>query len=184
MIEQWYYLSMKLKGFTLLELVIVIIIIGVLTSLALPRLFGVVESARSAEALSMMASIRRTVEICYLQKDSWQDCVAGPLLFLTEGYGFPERLGIPYPGEAPNSHFEYQVFWTLNPPGYVIKAARNTRDGGAAGFTDQIHMNVLGSDIGYCGSGAFENVGDYPPGGPAGACNFVTGTWILVFGGG
>ena len=39
------------KGVTLLEIIIVVIIIGVLASLALPRLFSTVEFSRSAEAI-------------------------------------------------------------------------------------------------------------------------------------
>lgn len=54
------------KAFTLLEIVIVIIIIGVLASLALPKLFGMVESSRSAEALASFATLRREIERCYL----------------------------------------------------------------------------------------------------------------------
>ena len=52
----------KLKGFTLLEFIIVIIIVAVLASIALPRLFRLVEYARLTEAIvaigfSLVASI-------------------------------------------------------------------------------------------------------------------------------
>ena len=57
---------MNRKGFTLLELIIVIVIVGVLASLALPRLFSVIEGSRATEALSTIASIRSAMERCYL----------------------------------------------------------------------------------------------------------------------
>lgn len=54
------------KAFTLLELVIVIIIIGVLASLALPRMFRVIEGTKAAEAVGD--------DFCYT-------CFNGALLF-------------------------------------------------------------------------------------------------------
>lgn len=48
---------MRKTGFTLLELVIVIIIIGVLVGLALPKLMGPIRKARYAEAMSISRSI-------------------------------------------------------------------------------------------------------------------------------
>jgi prepilin-type N-terminal cleavage/methylation domain-containing protein len=52
------------KGFTLIEIIIVIVIIGVLATLAMPRITGQIEVARGAEAINMFGAIRRSAINC------------------------------------------------------------------------------------------------------------------------
>jgi prepilin-type N-terminal cleavage/methylation domain-containing protein len=52
------------KGFTLIEIIIVIVIIGVLATLALPRITGQIEASRGAEAMNMFGAIRRSAINC------------------------------------------------------------------------------------------------------------------------
>ena len=46
------------RGFTLLELLMVVIIIAILASIALPQYFRVTERSRTAQALQLLSSIR------------------------------------------------------------------------------------------------------------------------------
>jgi len=49
---------MNKKGFTLLELMVVLIILGVLVSLGMPQYMAAVEKSRTAEAVGILGAIR------------------------------------------------------------------------------------------------------------------------------
>ncbi len=109
-------LTNKKSGFTLLEIIIVVIIIGVLASLALPRFFKMVEYSRSAEALNSITAIRGAVERCELR------------LGLANCNSFA-NLALENPTTAPNSHWTFTI--AVNSPNtgsYQITATRNTNE--------------------------------------------------------
>lgn len=53
------------KGFTLVELAIVIAILGILAVVAIPKYQGMVEEARSAEARAQLGTVRSAIAISY-----------------------------------------------------------------------------------------------------------------------
>ncbi len=90
------------RGFTLLEIIIVIIIIGVLASLALPRFFKTVEFSRASEALSNLSSIRGAMQRCYVIDNAYTACnvwtaldIEDPNLITTRLFIYTITVGTP-----------------------------------------------------------------------------------------
>ena len=128
------------SGFTLLEIIIVIIIIGILASLALPKFFKTVEYSRATEALGSLGAIRRAMDICYQPTRSYAPC-----------NGFT-ALSIEDPGTISGAHWTYG-FPATGSDTYTVRATRNTVDGGVT--TDTITIDQAGVKS---GAGNFANI--------------------------
>ena len=139
---------MKIKkntsGFTLLEIIIVIIIVGVLASLALPRFFATVEFSRAQEALSAIAAVRGGMERCYVGKGkTYTGCGTANI-----------DTGDPLKGQ-PNAHFSISVS-AAGAAGYVITGTRNAVEGGTV--NDLVVITQTTGGITRSGTGAFGGI--------------------------
>ena len=120
---------MKKSGFTLLEIIIVIIVVGVLASLALPRFFKVIEVSRGAEALNAFSVLRKSIERYYVAR-----------LGDYTGVTF-SQLDVEDPGNLPATHFTYNILGA-NKTGYSIVASRNALDNGSPTSTLTLTQTV------------------------------------------
>jgi prepilin-type N-terminal cleavage/methylation domain-containing protein len=114
------------KGFTLLELLIVMVVVGSLMTLAIPRLGAMVEISKSAEAIKGISLAHQSIERCFLwgSPSRYQECDEF------------DELDIDDPGNSPGSIFDYETKdWIWNDPNitYTIKATRNDIVGGGGG---------------------------------------------------
>jgi len=104
---------MKLKnrksGFTLLKIIIVIIIVGVLASLALPRFFKTIAFSRSTEALNAIGVAKRAADRCALMAGAG----AGVDYSQCTTFG---QIGIDDPGAVPGANFTYAVAYAGGSP--------------------------------------------------------------------
>ena len=73
------------KGFTLLELVIVLIIVGVLATLAVGQYGRMVERARGAEARAALGDIRKNATIFFMEKGTFTGMTSADLNIGTVG---------------------------------------------------------------------------------------------------
>jgi len=113
---------MRQGAFTLLELMIVVIVVGVLASFAIPMFKGAIERARWAECINTLGAIKRAMEIYYFEfgrypHDSYR------LNFGGDSYPSAFNLGIP----EPNDDGRY-LYWVLGTGGDSPSCGRGFHD--------------------------------------------------------
>ena len=65
-----------MRGYTLLELLVVVAIVGILAAVALPKVFGAIESAKAGVTYGRLGALRDALKIYWVDhgggRDAWQ----------------------------------------------------------------------------------------------------------------
>ena len=68
------------EGFTLVELLIVILIVGILAAVAIPLYLGYTKDAKLAEGKALLGSVMTALQGCVQAKGSGQSCVVSEIV--------------------------------------------------------------------------------------------------------
>jgi type IV pilus assembly protein PilE len=72
-------LKVAQKGFTLIELMIVVVIIGILASIALPAYQDYVKKGKAAEATSTLADLKNRMEQCFQDRKDYTNATCAAI---------------------------------------------------------------------------------------------------------
>jgi len=68
---------MKQKGFTLIELMAVVAIIGILATISLPVFNHYIEKSKAAAGLASLGTFKNDVAVCFMHEDTFSVCDDG-----------------------------------------------------------------------------------------------------------
>lgn len=100
------------KGFTLLELMAVVIIVSILAAVALPQYKKAVNRARLAEAVSNMGVIQKGIDMYCMQFKA--DCNAGVCFSCQDGQRLDGDLALEYGGAGSRQSKDFLYYYGCN----------------------------------------------------------------------
>ncbi len=135
-------------GFTLMELIIVVIIVSILASVAFPQFLAQIEKAREAEAFTTMQSIRDAELAEFSASGAYT--ASFPIVVDVDGDGTTDiTMALPS-----STNFSYTVVGAGTASTAYIQAARTSGTGGRLSYSKCIQSGkTLSADAAACAIG-------------------------------
>ena len=83
-------------GFTMIDLMITIVILGILAAIAMPHLTGHMNAAKESSAASSYKAVRTALDLYFNQKGAWPDEVSRELFTNHEPVNMPRGWQLQY----------------------------------------------------------------------------------------
>jgi type IV pilus assembly protein PilA len=148
------FLGKSRKGFTLIELMIVVAIIGILAAIAIPNFIRFQLKAKTSEGKVNIAAIRTAEEAFFSEFGTYVPAVAAPASnggTAKTSFGAPG--GFDTVGWAPEGqvYFNYEVVTSTNRTAYVASAGADIDGNGTDQAWGYVHPASGSTDVGVAG---------------------------------
>jgi type IV pilus assembly protein PilA len=145
------------KGFTLIELMIVVAIIGILAAIAIPNFLSYQKKAKTSEAKTNLGAIRTSEESYKAENDVYLSCTASPAASVPNSARvvWADAGGFGTIGFAPSGtvYYKYNVVAAAGPP--VSFTASAVGDLDANGTTQTFSITDVNTNIAESTPGEF-----------------------------
>ncbi len=126
-------------GFTLLELLVVILILGILAAFVAPNIIGTGEKARRDLVCSQMSTVEQTLDMFKLDNSFYPDTEEGlqALISNPDSEKYPNYRNTPYIKNLPKDSWQNPIAYLKNEEGFeLISFGADRKEGGVENGAD------------------------------------------------